>query len=139
MPSLRIAALREVGINNIGLVFPSPQPKSYDTIPVNLSTSLRGTDNVPTDHAKMFTSTPTKSVATNSLLELEESTNAESYIDASSSIVIDMNMSFSKSEDEDEDADFISMDTMIIEQYQIMPERLWEYRYLCNIYIKEHV
>ena len=132
MPSLRIAAVRKVEIINIGLVFPSPQPKSYDTIPVNLATPIRGNDNVPTDHAKFFTSTPTKSVVTNNLLELEESANTKSYIEGSPGIAKTKNMPSTESRN-DEDTSFISMNTIVIEQYQIMPERLWEYRYICNM------
>ena len=75
MPSLRIAAVRKMGAINIGLVFPSPQPKFSDTAPANLpdATPIKGADNIPTDHAKFFTSTPTKPVAISGLQELEES------------------------------------------------------------------
>lgn len=134
MPSLRIAAVRRVGIINVGLVFPSPQPKSSDAVPANLSsvpdvTPIKGSDNIPTDHTKFFTSTPTdKSVATNSLLKLEESENTGSYIESSPSIARAKNMSSTDSRNY-KDAAFISMNTMVIEQYQIIPEKVWEYRY----------
>ena len=126
MPSLRIAAVRQVGIINIGLVFPSPQPISTDA--VNPATPIRGSDNIPTDHAKFFTSTPTKSVATNSsLIELEESANTESYSEGSPSTVRAKNMPLTEFRN-NEETSFISVNTMVIEQYKIMRERRWEYR-----------
>ena len=135
MPSLRIATVKKVEIINIGLVFPSPQPKSPDTAPVNLSavpdaTPIRGTDNIPTDHTKFYTSTPTKSIATNNLLELEESANTGTSIDSSPSIARAKNMSSTESRNI-EDAGFISVNAMYIEQFQVIPERVWEYRYIC--------
>ena len=135
MPSLRIAAVRKMGAINIGLVFPSPQPKFSDTAPANLpdATPIKGADNIPTDHAKFFTSTPTKPVAISGLQELEESANTESYSEGSPSVVGTKNMSSTEPRNT-EDATFISMNTMVIEQYQIIRERLWEYRYIDMLY-----
>ena len=133
MPSLRIAAVRKVGIINVGLVIPSPLHKSSDAVSTNLSTTpIKGTDNVPTDHVKFLTSTPTKSVASNRLpVDLEES--SPSYAEGSPSTVRAQNMSSAESRNT-EDATFISVNTVVIEQFQIMPDRAWEYRY-ANYYM----
>ena len=116
---------------NIGLVFPSAQHTSSDAVSANLSTissttPIRGSDNVPTDYVKFLTSTPTKSVATNKFpVDLEENS---SYIEGSPRTVRAQDMSSTESRNT-EDAAFISMNTMVIEQFQIMPDRVWEYRY----------
>ena len=138
MPSLRIA-VRSIGVISIGLLHQSsPQHKSYDAIPVNLSTvsnttPIKGSGTIPTDQTIFFTSTPTQSAASNILpVDLDLS---EDNIDArpSSESSARTNNLTSMEASAIENADILSVDTMIIEQYQILPDRVWEYRYVVNL------
>ena len=127
MPSLRIA-IRNFGVFNIGLFHHSTSKlKSSDSNPANQSTApvttpIKSNDTTPTDRTSFFTSTPTtKSAAHNifpadiSLLE-DTLPPSDSFTSLSSSTI--------------GNTDIYSVNTMIIEQYQILPERIWEYRYV---------
>ena len=140
MPSLRIA-VRSVGIISIGLLHQSsPQHKSYDAIPINLSTvsnttPIKGSGTIPTDQTKFFTSTPTQSTASNILpvdLNLSED-NIDAHTSSESSARTNNLTSIETSVIEN--VDTLSVDTMIIEQYQILPDRVWEYRYIVKLVI----
>ena len=130
MPSLRIA-VRSVGIINIGLLHQSsPQHKASEATPVNLSTVVDTTPikSSPTDQTKFFTSTPTKSAASNILpVQLNLSEESIDTRPSSESFARTNNLS-SIETSATENADVVTIDTVIIEQYQILPERVWEYR-----------
>ena len=133
MPSLRIA-VRSVGISNIGLVYQQPsQHKSSDAIPENLSvipdtTPMKSNDTIPIDQTAFCTSTPTRSIATNvlpvDLDVLEEKIDTGSSSESSASIVRTRSMASIDSNDSED----TEMNATIIEQYQILPDRVWEYR-----------
>ena len=134
MPSLRIA-VRNVGIINIGSLYqPSPQHKPSDTVPANLSmtsnaTPIKSTDTIPTDQKKFLTSTPTKSGVATNVLPVDLNMQ-EVYIDTRSSSESSTRASLSNwslsETSATENADVFSVDTLIIEQYQILPDRVWE-------------
>lgn len=130
MPSLRIA-VRSVGIINIGLLHQSsPQHKTSDGTPINLSTVSDTTPikSSPTDQAKFFTSTPTKSMPSNILpAELNLSEENIDIRPSNESSARTNNLS-SIETSATENVDVLTVDTMIIEQYQILPDRVWEYR-----------
>ena len=135
MPSLRIAVMN-VGIVNIGLLFqPSLQHKPSDTVPINPSTMpnitpIRSTDTIPSSQMKFSTSTPTKSVAPILPVDLnlmERNVDTGSHSESSASIARTGSLSSIES-DNIEDTDLFTMNTVIIEQFQILPERTWEYR-----------
>jgi len=127
VPSLRIA-VRNFGVFSIGLLHhSSSKHKSSDANPANQSKTpvtspIKSNDTTPTNRTSFFTSTPsTKSAAHDTLpadRSLLEDTlpSSDSYASLSSSAI--------------GNGDVYSVNTMIIEQYQILPERIWEYRYV---------
>ena len=109
-------AVRNVGVNSIGLVRqPSPQHES-------------GADTIPINQMKFSTSTPIKSGATDilpadlSISEQDIDTRSISEGTPSST----RRGSFSSIDSEN--IETFMMNTTVIEQFQIIPSRIWERR-----------
>ena len=118
MPSLRIA------VRNVG-----DQLSKYQS-PILENRSVKDTDNTPMDQRQFFTSTPIKSTKAKHLpVDLnfhEESADSRSYSRGSSNII---RTRFSSTELRGaKTSNLTSANTTVIEQLQIMPDRVWERR-----------
>jgi len=90
-------------------------------------TPIRSTDTIPISQMKFSTSTPTKSPVDLNLLE--QNVDTVSHSESSESITRAGSLSSIESYDV-EDTDLFTMNAMIIEEFQILHERTWEYRYI---------
>ena len=120
-------------VRNTGIIDyqPFPQHVPSDAVLPNLltvpdTTPIKSANTIPTDQSKFLTSTPIKSGAATIVLPVDLSMLGM-YIDMKSS-----SESSSSETSATIDADAFSLDNMIIEQYQILPDRVWESRYVCS-------
>ena len=128
MPSLRIA-MRSVQVFSVGMLYQqSPHdrmsvPSTSDTVPIDPIV----TSNVSIDSSSVFenevlsTSTPTKAISIPA-----DSHQYKETISHSESILSAIPSSVASTESSDtEDANYFAMNTMVIEQLQFHPSRVW--------------